>query len=233
MTELFRPHPLYPLHKSSRVCVCGKTGSGKSTFVKALMAEIRAHNGCVLGFDQHDEFGEDCELMDEMEPGPLRDRCTADELVLHPEWLNDPDLALAVLPNPDDKAADLRVVSDLLVTAQKRTKGKRLVVMFISEVGAIKAEAEKTLNAIATEYRKFGIAEVMDSQRMTGIPYTSRVQASDLVSFLQDDEDDIEALRFKFKERADQISSLKRGEYVHWRDTALTPAAVRPIRKAS
>lgn len=227
-----RPHPLHPLDKASHVVVVGKRGAGKSTFVKALMAEIRDHGGAVLGFDLHDEFSEDCELLDGMEPGPLRDRCTTEQLILNPVWLTDPDLSLAVVPNKDTRARDLLDIAPLILDAQRMERGKRLLHFFVSEVGAIKVEAEAALVEISTEWRKFGVAPIYDSQRFVHIPMSSREQSSDIVSFLQDSEADVDALRFRFKDRADRIPTLGRGEYEHWRDTALTKADnVRPINR--
>lgn len=212
------PSPLeHPLPNRARVGVAGKTGSGKSTLAKAIAAAELARGARVLAFDPHDEWSRlGSDYKGEVTLGPLGRRMTVAELCDDPSALDDPRLSLAVVPEaeaePDEVADDFKALASLV----KDTGG---LTFFVDEIGEFGAHCEATLNKVGTGFRKFRVPVVITSQRVIQIPKTCRTQLSHLVSFLQDDAEDLDALRKRQgPDFADRVSRLGQHKFEVWRD---------------
>lgn len=212
----------HPLPTRARVGLAGKTGSGKSTLAKAIAAgELRA-GARVLAFDPHDEWSQHgSDYRGEVTLGPLRSRMTVAELCEDSTVLDDPRLSLAVVPEPeaepDDVAEDFKALASLV----KDTGG---LTFFVDEIGEFGAHCEATINKVGTGFRKFRVPVVITSQRVIQIPKTCRTQLSHLISFLQDDAEDLDALRKRQgPEFAERVSRLAQHKFEVWRDGSFSP----------
>lgn len=194
----------------------GKTGSGKSTWTKRLAAELYRKRWRVLVFDPCDEYSRGAPVNPNVAPGPLPHRMTVPELLARPEVLDAKRLGLAVVSQEEPRkvARDFASVASLV----RSTGGLAFI---IEEVGYFAEHAAESLKAVATLYRKWGVAAVFVSQRATQIPLTARSQASAVVAFRQDEPADLEALAQKCGEPfADEVARLPVGECRIWRDGA-------------
>lgn len=203
-----------------RLVVVGKTGYGKSTWTKKLAAELYRARWRVLAFDPCDEYSKGGPANPNVAPGPLPYRCTVAELVARPELLDAPRLGLAVVSEREPKqvARDFSTVASLC-----RHTGN--LVLLVEEVGYFAEHAGESLKAVATLYRKYGIAAVFVAQRATQIPLTARSQASVVVAFRQDEPPDLEALALKCgDEFAAAVGNLPVGRCEIWRD------GIRPLK---
>lgn len=209
------------LEAHDRVLVVGKTGKGKSTWVKNLVRAELARGSRVLAFDPLDEHSREGLDMQGVDLGALRERCTVDELIADPRLLDAPKLSLAVVPDdvPEKAAEDFGRVSELVKLTGKMHRGRLPLVWVVEEVGAFGEYCRAPLNEVATQFRHYGVAVVLCAQRLTQISKTARVQASQIVSFAQDDDDDIQALSSRFGGTlAESARQLDRGEFLHWRE---------------
>lgn len=202
-----------------RVIVVGKTGCGKSSHAKKLLAAELEHGTRIVAFDPHDEYSEAGRKSDHVRLGPLAQRCTMTDLERDPErWLDCDDLALSVVPssNARECAREFECLADLV-----RDTGDLLLV--VDEVGYIECFAEQKLIEVACQYRHHGVGVVLIAQCAVQIPKIARRQASQLWSGRQDDPDDLAALaKIAGQPFAERVSRLPRGELAHWRDS-LTP----------
>src|SRR5207248_274113 len=132
--------------------------------------------------------------------------------------------SLAVVPREDyeECAADFVAVARLLKLSQVRTRARRDVVFLVEEVGEWEEFERSAVRRVATGYRKYGVAVVLSAQRAVGIPKSARVQASHLVTFRQDDDEDLHQLQSKFGERVTEIRSLEIGKFLLWREGAVS-----------
>jgi energy-coupling factor transporter ATP-binding protein EcfA2 len=218
---------LHPLERRSRTGIVGKTGMGKSTLMKELARREMKAGQRVVAFDPHDEYSVEGIKTDAVELGPLTRRVTVAELVDlladGDELLADPRLALAVVPEGEDAeeiAEEFKLVANFVKNAGNLT-------FLVDELGDFQECAQFALNRVVTGYRKFGVAVVYGAQRMVQIPKTSRTQLSDIVSFLQDDDEDLAALvrRTRLEGFDAEVLNLTVGQFKHWRDTRGAPAA--------
>ncbi len=203
--------------------IVGKRGTGKSTEGKELAAAEVAAGARVAAFDYHDEWSRKGRRTDQIRLGPLRDRCTADELFRDPSLLDDARLSLAVVPSQDPRecARDFAGFCDLVLA----TGG---VVAIADEVGVFSEYCAEDLNRLACQSRHESVPLVLLAQRMTQIPKTARTQLTRLVSFRQDNPDDLDALADlvglpQGKAFAERVSRLARGQSEQWRDDLTTP----------
>lgn len=205
------------LEARSRVVVVGKTGSGKSHWVKAQCAQwMKSHR--LIVFDVCDEYSQHGRKGEAL--GPLKERCTVDELLNDPrEYLDRRRVALSVVSegDPDEVADDFLAVSQLL----KHTGNVLFVVEEVGYFSDVKSAYER-LKTVATMYRHHGVAVVFVSQRAVQVPKTARSQASAIVAFRQDEPDDLDALRLRcgtaIPDIDARVSRLRVGESVTWRD---------------
>lgn len=219
---------LVSLSAHDLVCVVGKRGSGKSTFAKNLIAVQLREGRRVLAFDPKREYSRHAEKKKHVDAGPLRDRCTVDELLKHPEWLDAPDLQLAVeseVSNTDEEglAEDLEAVTQLVEQTGDLT-------MLCDEVSLYRDAAARTLKVIGTQSRhwgKEGTPVILVAQRMTLIEPNARKQCSVLVTGRQDDPEDVEAIRKMVaptlgedgaEKFVHEVATLARPGLVGWRE---------------
>lgn len=211
--------PELELASRDRAIVVGKTGAGKSYFVKQLATEAMSSNRRWVSFDVCDEMSGEGRESQETELGPLTQRCTPQELYRDPrKFLDRADLALAVVPNgePEQVAKHFKRVAELV-----RDTGN--VIFHVSEVGYFQQYAQGALNQAATLYRKDSVAMVFDAQRAVQVPLTARSQASLIFAFNQDTPEDLQALSERcgrdVPDLADRLPRLAVGECIPWRDS--------------
>jgi len=223
-------YPLeHPLPKRSRTGVVGKTGMGKSSLMKELCRrEMKA--GCrIAAFDPHDEYSVHGLKTDEVELGPLTHRVSVDEFenmaARGDELLEDARFAIAVVPEGESAEE----VAEEFKRFAKVVKNLGNLTCIVDELGDFQECCQFALNKVVTGYRKFGIPVVYAAQRMVQIPLTSRTQLSDIVSFLQDDDQDLAALvrRTRIETFDAEVLNLTVGQFKHWHDTRGTPAAAK------
>ena len=201
--------------------VIGKRGTGKSTAAKKMLADALDDGMRVLVFDPHDEYSRHGRESDTVKLGPLDDRTTIDELIADPEILDDDKLSLAVVPRgePEECAQDF----DALVTLVTSTAD---LLFAVEELGYFEEHARGRINFLATQSRHFSVPVMLVAQRIVQIPKTARTQLTQVISFRQDNPDDLRALaELAGDPFASDVSALGRGQFRHWRDTPPAAAA--------
>lgn len=211
------------------VCIVGKKGSGKSTRGKALVAEQLDAGARAIAFDPNDEWSRHGKKKKNVDLGPLRDRCTVDRLLAHPEWLDRADLSLAVVP--DDWESSTQLADDLQALAEQ-VKLSGDVVFVLDEVGLYRDAAQETLKVIGTQSRHWGINGsplVLIAQRMNLIEKSARDQCSMVITGVQTDPEDLDAIEKMVRpslgdEGAEKfvhtVATLKRPGLVEWKEAA-------------
>ncbi len=214
-----------PMESSDRMMVLGMTGTGKSKWLKQLLRKWLARGARVVVVDLDDEYSR--HAPPERFPGPMRERMTARELAQFPRKLFEAKLSLSVVPSDDTEKSAARcfqLVSRLAKAAGAETRLPVIVV--VEEVGYFAQLADAELKALATRYRKYGVACVFVSQRAAQVPKTVRSQTSRLACFQQLEVEDLEALGKKFGSQfAERVSRLPPGVFEGWR----THASTQPI----
>jgi energy-coupling factor transporter ATP-binding protein EcfA2 len=212
------------------VLFVGKKGSGKSTRLKAALAmAMKAGQRCVV-FDPLDEYSEDGRKRASVVLGPLTRRMTTEEFAEDVDVLLEDGLALAVVPvgsDPEEWAADFAAlleevedVGDLILGADE-----------LAVWGQHCPKAIDRAACLSRHWGDEGVGLLLGSQRATGIPFTTRTQASQINSGIQDMPADVAALEERCgRAFAEEVSRLKRGEFRHWRDDdgALAPKEKKP-----
>ncbi len=210
---IFEPHDV--------VLSIGKRGSGKSTRLKEAIAAAMAAGQRVVVFDVLNEYSRHGRSRSSVTLGPLREKMTVDELAELDvrALLAEPDLSLAVVPTskqPEEWAADFAALLEEVEEAGD-------LVLVADELAVWGQFCTKALDRAACTSRHWGdagVALAFGSQRATGIPFTTRTQATQILSGLQDMPADLEALRDRCGERfAEEVGSLRGHEFRHWRDT--------------
>lgn len=222
---------------STRLCVVGKTGTGKSYWVKDYLRAALDRGVRVVVIDVCDEYSRSGVPRNGLtSDGPLRQRVTLADLNASPSILKDARLSLAVVPN-DIRSPRNMAHTFLTVIAMLRAVGKPTLLV-VDEVGrwtnpsADQGKPNKChqarieLGTVATVDRKNGFALVCVSQSASHIPIDVRKQSDEWVCFLQDSQEDLEAMESRLgKEKAAEVSRLGRFQSVHWRDaTHAAPA---------
>lgn len=218
-----------------RILYVGKTHSGKSYALKRRMREWLTAGARVVAVDPCDEYsrkGGGADL------GPLVERVTAAQLAEQPELVTKARLALSVVPSEDTVRGWARAF--LLVSGLLRRAG-RPVVLVADEVGAWTDSsahpqchrARSELISLATNGRHRGIALALVAQRAANVPLTVRSQLSEIVTFRQDEPEDLAALAERIgEEQANGAAALAVGQCIEWRDT-LQPASPKEKKTCS
>lgn len=205
--------------KYSRLLVLGKTGQGKSHFVKSELRQWVRDGARVVVLDPAGEYGKDRAV-----GGPMRQTVTASQLADEPYLLKREKLALAVVP--DEKYSSESAAQAFLLLSALVVKCAP-VVLVVEEVGfwahgkgGRKAfAAASKLDALATLAGKDGVSIVVVAQRAAMVPAATRSQASQIVSFAQDEAEDITVLlrRTRDEKFAMSVTTLRPREWVTWR----------------
>ncbi len=192
------------LEAHDRVMVVGIPGTGKSRWT---MENIVRNAPRVVVWDPHGEYAERCDL----------DEYSVDEIADAPGVLDEAGARIAVVAQGwrslEELAEQFELFADLIKTVEN-------VTIVIDEVGMIDDFARKPIEFLACQSRHFGDPGsplVLVAQAAVQIPKRARRQATTIVSFCQTEDADIDALRTKFADRADQIPRLPRRKFVLWR----------------
>lgn len=198
------------------VLIVGKRGSGKSFRAKQLFGEAMAAGERVCVFDPHDEYSVHGHKTDQVNLGPLRKRCTVDELLDNRALLDDPKLSLAVVPRMRPRKALAQDLAD--VSTQVQLAGR--ITFGMDEVGEYNDIAEDDLISLATQSRHYSVPVVYIAQRMVQVPLTARAQTSILLCGTQSNPADLDALKLLTGSPtfAAQVSRLPRRTLLEWRD---------------
>lgn len=214
----FLPQPRH------RVLVCGKTGSGKTYRSHALLRAWQRQGTRVVVLDPKDEYSR-------ASGGPCRDRVTAVELAKRPELLKQKRLSLAVVPRSRE-SQDVARAALLLLRIVPQLCGR---VLFVADEVHLWADSQKgktchqassLLDVVATVERDRGVALMLVAQRAAHVPRNTRTQLSHIITFRQEDGDDLAALaqRTKDKTWADRVARLGAFESLEWSDDTPTSA---------
>lgn len=206
-----------PLQAADVALVVGKRGTGKSTFAKRLAGAEQDAGRSVLVLDPHDEYSRHGRACEAVELGPLRSRCTVDELLASPSLLDQPALSLAVVPEERSAEGLADAVTEVVALAEA-TGG---LTLFLDEVGFYSELIASRLNVLATQSRHASMPLVLVAQRTVQIPKTARTQASALYSFRQTNRDDLKELSELVEDDtfAAAVKRLHRGRFLSWRET--------------
>lgn len=192
----------------TRRLVLGVTGSGKSHYTAH---EIVSREQRVIVWDPHGEYAD-------AGPRPygVAWGVTLDEFCgMPPRALAARQLHLSVRASWDDDE-DL---ADAFVRWASHVKAAvRGAVLIIEECALLVPRAQRRLAALATQARHWGCAVVMVAQRAVHITPSARAQASEIVSFRQSHQRDIEALAEIMGDKAHELASLPRRRSLTWRE---------------
>ncbi|MFP2964048.1 ATP-binding protein [Myxococcus sp. 1LA] len=198
----------------------GKRGSGKSTRAKAALAKAQEAGQRVLAFDPLDEYSQRGRERSQVLLGPLKQRMTVSELAENLDVLLEDELSLAVVPDTREPEEWARDFTALLVEVEEVGD----LVLAADELAVWGEYAQRHINRAACLSRHWGdagVALVLSSQRATGIPNTTRTQATQINTGIQDAPADLDALADRIgRELVLKVPKLKRGEAIHWQDSA-------------
>jgi hypothetical protein len=95
-----------------------------------------------------------------------------------------------------------------------------------SAKGAGCHQASKLLDVVATVERDRGVALMLVAQRAAHVPRNTRTQLSTIITFRQEDGDDLQALASRTKDASwsTRVAQLGAFEALEWRDDAPTSA---------
>lgn len=220
----------------TRWLVVGKTGSGKSTYVKEQLRGWLARGVRVVALDPCDEYSQQGRETGLVRLGPLKKRVTAAQLAADPSLLLERRLSLAVVPGGGPPTWARAFV---MLARMARHAGRVLLVA--DEVGTwtdrgLHADCHRAgaeLVSLSTNGRHAGIALALIAQRASQIPAGARAQATSWSVFRQDEPADLEALADRLgRDAAEQVRHLPLGEHHEWRDDTpqrKTPPALRAV----
>ena len=188
----------------------GMRGAGKSRYVKARL--VRPADRVVV-WDPQAEYAESCDL----------DEVSAVEFANEaPELLGAERCKIAVVPDFIDTAELAPLFAEFLAQLKTRgdaTKGTDAgpCLIVVEETALLRPRADGNLVALATQSRHWRMPLVLVSQRATMQPPGARGQWSHLVSFLQTEPGDLDALAERIGDaKARRVAELPRHKFVEW-----------------
>lgn len=211
-----------------RILLAGKTGQGKTYRAHHLLRQWQRAGVRVVVLDPKDEYARD-------RGGPCRDRISALELAKRPELLAAKRLSLAVVPRSREPQ-DVARAALLLLRLVPKLCGRVLLVADEVHLWADSTKGEKChhaaklLDVVATVERDRGVALMLVAQRAAHVPRNTRSQLSTIITFRQEDGDDLTALAARTKDATwfERVARLAPYEALEWRDDAPT-SAVQPM----
>lgn len=215
---------LPPPATRSRILVCGKTGYGKTFWLRAHLKAWQQMGVRIVAIDPKDELSR-CGAV---KGGPLRQRCTLRELGANPGLLQAPRLSLAIAVGRTSAIEGARAFELLMILALRSAP----LCVVLSEVGfwadpspggdegKAAARARAQIGTMAALYRGDGVSMVFDTQRAVDVPPKARAQLSDVIAFRQDLPADRAAiLEATQDERFSRVSDLPEFHALHWSDS--------------
>lgn len=208
----------------------GITGTGKSTWLKAMLALWASLR--VVAWDHLDEltiFGRQTPYV---KLGPLTKRMTIDELRSNPSVLDEPGLRLGVVPvrrGPKGRGQDFCDFIELLclddeerADEDSESRGTLPYLLALEEVPRVAPYAQQELETVATIGRHSGVSVVAVAQWAAAIPHQLRRQCRRIVAHAQTWDLDLDALAQPMgPELAERVKSLPNHQRVIWdRDAA-------------
>lgn len=194
------------LKPADRVGVFGTTGSGKTEFVKKhVLGELLQRGQRVIALDVKDELSVKGRPRPLTSVGPLPFRYTDAQFAAYPKVINEPGLALAVVPEERTAracAVAFKRIAQMLEAFARDGSNAHTVFLceetqFWAHYRNDKWRCEEYVDAVATMWRDYNVTLVFVSQRAVGVPIDARAQLNQLVSFAQSEPADIDALRLR------------------------------------
>lgn len=208
----------------SRILVCGKTGMGKTFWLRAHLRAWQRLGVRIVALDPKDELSRHGAVRG----GPLLSRVTARELAADPSLLLKPRLSLAIACGRTSPREGARALELLAILAPRSAP----ICVVLSEVGfwsdpscggeeaKAAARARAKIGAMAALMRGDGVSMVFDTQRAIDLAPKARAQLSDVVAFRQDLPADREALLEATQdERFTRVADLPEFHSLHWSDS--------------
>jgi len=199
---------VFELDDHDRVTVVGITGAGKTHFIRHT---IMAERTRVVIWDPKHEY-DNATL-----------RVTPNELARLHQAKRVFDLdryCIAVYSrNMHDETKMVDDFRDFTRLLEATIGNDTLIVVDEIALFEESKKAQSQVNYLATQSRHWHSPLVMVAQCAIQIPKIARRQSTIIVSFRQTDESDIDALRWNFNERADEIKSLPRRKCIIWRES--------------
>lgn len=203
------------LEARDRLLVVGKTGTGKSTWVKAHLGRELAAGRRVLWFDYCDEYSREGAASEHVRLGPLKERVEFDELMEDLSQVGKRRLSLAVVPSkePREAAEQFAALVDV-------AEAEGDLLFGADEVGMFGSHCADRLHYLAAQSRHWGVPVILASQAMVDVHARARRQATRLVTFRQTHPADLDAIRelTRDDELTDAVPRLDIGEFRTWRD---------------
>jgi hypothetical protein len=175
------------------VVILGLPYTGKTTEARRLITDAPR----VIAFDPGGDYSA------QLEPLELG------ELLERPEILARPHVRIAIQP----AAGDAPELAQELASVERLARAARNLVLVLDEVGDYSRSAGATLERLARNGRHQGLVSIYVSQCAVDIPRTVRRLATRVISFRQEDPDDLEILRERYGDPfAQRAARWQRGQ---------------------
>ena len=221
-----------------RIIVLGVTATGKSQWVKSLLAGELRRGSRVVALDCTDEYSQLAQHADGRK-GPLAQRMTASTLAREAQAgrcpFLQPRFSIAVVP--DDMTSTRSSAQAFELTASLLCFTPNPCIIVADEAHRWAPHALERLNDCATvggQHWGAGCALIVVSQRANRVPLTVRSQASTIVSFRQTEVADLKALEERCGEQfASRVRGLPDHAFEVWTPTTQSPqAAAEPAEQS-
>jgi hypothetical protein len=234
LLKLERWQKMAPPEPGEIILDVGITGTGKSTWAKAMLA-LWVHLR-VVAWDHLDELSIFGRQTDYVMLGSLTERVTIDELRANPSILDKPTLRLAVVPTrrgPEGRAQDFRDFIDLLELDDQERADEETercdtlpYLLLLEEVARTAKFCAAEYETVATIGRHSGVSVLAVAQWAAAIPHPLRRQCCAIAAHAQTWNIDIDALAEPMgRDDAERVRALKKHERVLWTRTQGREAA--------